>query len=450
MFERFLWLAAAMVLAGTGCDDDDATAPTSETTRFQVQVENVSMAYEFTASGAFNTPVGADMPGPIGPGDAYEFSFSAAPGSRLSFATMFVHSNDLFYGPDAAGIALFDADGLPIEGDITSEIALWDAGTEMNQEPGLGPDQAPRQAGPDSGADDPDDTVRLAADEFGNLPAVSDVLEVTLTSVSATEFTVRIENVSTNSTLMTSDGGSVAVPLAPGVWVVHPDDGPIFTTGESDRGEGLEALAEDGDPSSLADALAARTGLTVPLSPGVFAVHSTDGPIFTSGQPDRGLGLEALAEDGDPSELADALASAAGVSESGAFTTPVGAAAPGVLSPGQAYEFSVDAEPGDRLSLATMFVQSNDLFYAPAASGIELFDGTGTAISGDVTAELQLWDAGTEVNERPGVGLNQAPRQAGVDTGADENGVVRPVDDGFMYPGLTNVIRVSITPMPIN
>ena len=41
---------------------------------------------------------------------------------------------------------------MPVTGDITSSISLWDAGTEVNQEPGAGADQAPRQSGPNTGA----------------------------------------------------------------------------------------------------------------------------------------------------------------------------------------------------------------------------------------------------------------------------------------------------------
>jgi len=45
-----------------------------------------------------------------------------------------------------------------------------------------------------------------------------------------------------------------------------------------------------------------------------------------------------------------------------------------------------------------------------------------------------LWDAGTEVNQAPGFGSEQAPRQGGADTGTAENGVVQAVADGFTYP----------------
>ena len=110
-----------------------------------------NMHHSSSLHGIFNTPVNAMGPGPIGPGDAYEFSFKAAPGMKLSLALMFGQSNDYFYANDA-GIPLFDAKGKPMGGDVTSRIVLWDAGTEVNQELGVGPDQAPRQKAKNTGA----------------------------------------------------------------------------------------------------------------------------------------------------------------------------------------------------------------------------------------------------------------------------------------------------------
>jgi len=188
-----------------------------------------------------------------------------------------------------------------------------------------------------------------------------------------------------------------------------------------------------------------QSAMTTPFAPGVWAAHTAADPLFSAGQADRGVGLEALAEDGDPSALAAALASQAGVSTSGAFNTPVGETDPGPLPPGGAYEFTIVAVPGDMLSFATMFVQSNDLFYAPDGAGITLFNSDGTPVSGDVTGQVQLWDAGTEVNQEPGVGPDQAPRQTGPDTGPDENGVVQIVSDEFTYPDTSATIRVTIT-----
>lgn len=130
----------------------------------------------------------------------------------------------------------------------------------------------------------------------------------------------------------------------------------------------------------------------------------------------------------------------------GVFNTPADADGPGPLLPGSAYEFAVQAKPGEVLSLATMFVQSNDLFYGPNGQGIALFDANGNPIAGEVTGQLELWDAGTEVNQAPGFGADQAPRQAGPDTGADENGVAQPVSDGYTYPAAVEIIRVTVTP----
>ncbi|HKI96117.1 MAG TPA: spondin domain-containing protein [Gemmatimonadales bacterium] len=415
---------------------------------FTVTIQNVGNAYPFIKSGIFNTPFGATAPGPIGPGAAYEFSFTAPKGAKLSLATMFVPSNDFFYAPDTAGIALYNPDGSPVSGDVTDQFKLWDAGTEINQEPGLGPDQPQRQAGPNTGAADPDSLVRVAPDSFGNLPAVNAVLKVVIAPGPNSSFTVRVENVSNSTTLSTSDGKTQAVPLAPGVWVVHTDPAPLFRPGTPDRHEGLEALAEDGNPAPLGATLASRTGITVPLAPGVYAVSSSPGILYTSGQPDLGVGLEALAEDGKPATLAAALAADTLVSASGAFATPVGGSGPGAIGPGQSYQFSFQAVPGENLSLATMFVPSNDLFYAPSDSGIPLFNGS-TPISGDVTAQMMLWDAGTEVNQEPGVGPDQPQRQAAPNTGTSEQEPVEPIGqvggDAFTYPKTGDIIKVTIT-----
>ena len=179
------------------------------------------------------------------------------------------------------------------------------------------------------------------------------------------------------------------------------------------------------------------------LAPGAWVAQRGGTPFFTDGQPDRGKGLEALAEDGNPAELAANLPR-----NSGVFNTPVGADSPGPLAfmeMGNAYEFTFVARPGDRLSFATMYVQSNDLFLAPGDTGIALFTDDRQPISGDITAQIGLWDAGTEVNEEPGVGANQAPRQAAANTGADEGGTVRLVDDGFTYPAVADIVRITIS-----
>ena len=86
--------------------------------------------------GIFNMPIGADAPAPILPGGAFEFEFMAAEGMKLNLVAMYGQSNDLFYAPEKA-IDLF-VKGEAISGDITDKLMLWDAGTEVNQAPGVG------------------------------------------------------------------------------------------------------------------------------------------------------------------------------------------------------------------------------------------------------------------------------------------------------------------------
>jgi hypothetical protein len=359
--------------------------------------------------------------GAIGPGQGYELTFTAGKGHRLSFAAMLGESNDWFFAPAAAGIALYDANGAPVKGDVTDQIALWDAGTEINQEPAVGDSTGPKQSGPDVGAPDPDPTVRQLGDVItltdGTTfprPAIKDMIRVTITSNAANRsFTVRIDNVSTDTTLVTS-AGAKPIHISPAVWTVHTAPNAIFEPGMPDRGLGLEQLAESGRTYFLASNFAELSGAATPISPGVVIVHPAGvEPIFSHGLPDRGLGLERIAENGDPTALADAL-------HVDTFRVPVGASAPGAAKPGTAYEFDLVAQAGDRLSFATMFGMSNDWFFGTEPGGMALFDAGGVAIEGDVTEAVGLYNAGTEVDQEPGVGPDTGPQQAMPDQGAPD------------------------------
>jgi len=194
-------------------------------------------------------------------------------------------------------------------------------------------------------------------------------------------FSVLIESVSTDKTLVLPDGTTSRAPISPGLYLVSPDKWLLFHTGDAASRTPLERLAEDGNPDPLIQAMNRR---------GKHAVGFVHDQAFT-----------------------------------------------------------VTAKPGDRLHFAVMFAQSNDLFIGPRASGIELFDREGRPFSGDATSTLVLWDAGTEVNQPPGAGPDQAPRQAAPNMGPDENGVIHVVSDGFRYPAIADVIRVTITPKGI-
>ncbi len=168
-----------------------------------------------------------------------------------------------------------------------------------------------------------------------------------------------------------------------------------------------------------------------PIAPGIFVVSTDANSIFATGKPAGKDGLEALAEDGNSDALLKALHAKYG-DKADMF-------APGL-------EFEVKAKPGDRLSFATMFVQSNDKFYGPADGSIALFDATAKPVSGNLTSLVRLYDAGTEKDELPGAGPNQAPRQKAMNQGRDEGGSVGPANDGFTYPAASAVIKLTITP----
>jgi hypothetical protein len=213
-------------------------------------------------------------------------------------------------------------------------------------------------------------------------------------SAEPTKFTIKVDNISKGEVLQLSNGKTAPFVSAPVLWVIH---------------------------------------------------NGASNPIFTGGQPDAGKGLETLAETGNPAPLAKSLTGAKGIVSVGAEDLPVATTTHGPIISGQGYQFEISAAPGQTLSLAWMFGQSNDLFYSNDRP-IALFDAAGKPKSGDMTLQLSLWDAGTEVNEEPGLGPNQGPRQKTPDAGVAERKAVAHVSDRFSYPRTADVLRVSITP----
>ena len=433
------------------------------TQRFEVTIENVAQTapgdttLPITKSGTFGGMA------PIGPGQSEVFSFAVGPeelsgtGTALSFASMYVPSDDAFYAFRPEGIPLFRESGAPLGQDgpvnVTDRIRLWDAGTENTDDPIV-----------EITDDDGDGMLEEDGTQY---PLTSDVVKVTIESredpVSSGgsggyEFTVTVEN--------TSDP-SENIELSPGTYAAHFDQTPAADPDDVDPEEdvrypgfigledstassGLANLAQNGDPSEHADELDGATGITVPLSPGAVATHSDAIQPFSLNRSASG-GIESLAEDGDPGTLVEALGGADAVTDGASFGG-------GPLLPTKEVTFIVDAEtpgeddqgnliPGDRLSIATMHIQSNDYFYAFDPAGLPLFDDSGDPIGGEQTAELSLYDAHTESDQDPGVGVNQAPRQPGADTGPSQGGTVERVASDIGSTPLFDVIEVTVTPV---
>lgn len=329
----------------------------------------------------FDTPSGEGAPAPAFPGGAYEIELEASPGDAVSFATMLIQSNDVFIGPGEAGIALFDDDGVPLpDRDVTDQVSLWDVGSEANEAPGAGPTQAPRQGGPDTGP--AEGVVRAFAASTHALPLADAMMSVDVAEDGGT-FTVTLTNTS-------ADSGTLLTPLSPAIYALHDDGEALFTVGE-DAPPGLEELAEDGDPSVWAAALA-----------GVLSSVGTVG------------------------------------------------AAP--VMPGEFLTFDVTpTADAPYLSFATMVVQTNDAFFALPPSGVSLLNEDGTPrtaedVQADVRRTLAVWDAGTEADQIPGVGPDQAPRQSAPDQGDDDpdTSVRRHADSTNRLADLSGLVEVII------
>jgi hypothetical protein len=169
-----------------------------------------------------------------------------------------------------------------------------------------------------------------------------------------------------------------------------------------------------------------------PISPGIAFVHQGANPLVTIGKPAREE-LQRIAEAGQPEAAIAAMKKAKGVSQVVMFQ--------------RTDTFTVQAKPGDMLTFATMFGQSNDCFYAPKGGDVALFDKGGKPMMGGHAVEVVLYDAGTELNQAPGIGPDQGPRQdpGNWRQGELEHATVEPVRDTFAYPPVAEVIRVTIS-----
>ena len=187
---------------------------------------------------------------PLGPNQTYSLMFDAPLQAFISIATMRMHSNDLFLAFSDTGLPLFnEATGLPLYNritDVSSELYLWDAGTEANQKPGLGNRQPlkSRTSRPDS-----QNWVRFHDRRFDNTPAVTELASANIQYVGSTNGSYRfVFNLTNEGASFAPNPGCEEVEelFSPGLCVVHSEGNSLFTAGQPDYGDGLKALAEEG------------------------------------------------------------------------------------------------------------------------------------------------------------------------------------------------------------
>ncbi|MFP2995772.1 spondin domain-containing protein [Spongiivirga sp. MCCC 1A20706] len=430
------------------------------TTTFSITITNAAEVFNVHAFNMRNRTGETPTPGPLNmDNDSYQISFQAVPGTKFTPVTMMGNSNDWFLAPDdLAGIDLWE-NGAALNGvDIANKLVLYDLGTEADNDPSTFP-----PAGANVGPEDPNNLVRLV-DRNGMRG--SDYLTAILDYAagdgqSAGTFTLTITAINTANFVVT-----------PGIVVLHANNEPLFTIGQPDRGYGLEAIAEDGNPMPLynyftevgtnGSPLRLASTRTV-FSPGlVYAFNGESDPFVLQGQVNpTGNGLEELAEDGNNAIGYEYLGGKGFPVAKSNETMPVG--------PGQSLTFTIEVpqNQGYRFGFATMFVDTNDWFIAYNNAGYPLFDENGTPVSGFGASEKSyLYDSGTEIDQPTGFGADQAPRQTGPNAGAiDPNNLVRRVaglndvqfgkgqynnPPGVVYVedprGGYNVIKIEINP----
>ncbi|MFC7526863.1 spondin domain-containing protein [Parapedobacter sp. GCM10030251] len=401
-------------------------------TKTTITVENVLDSRPLVQSGTFQNS--GEVP-VILPGEAVSLAFSAAKGQAVSFAAMYGWSNDLFFAPANPGIALYSEDGMPMEGDVSSAIKLWDNGTRINQAPG----ESVTHPGMAESAPKPVMEVS-GTDEQGNSYAqASTMLKATLKYDGNSMFTLTITNISGNT--------ANATPFSPGVWAISYIAGgdllspnPLYET-DKPTANGLTELAEMGDNSVLGSHLAEQTGIFTPLSPILVVVYrGSENPLYKTGEKDRGKGLKALAQTGDASMLAAYLKTVDGVRE--VYVLP--AENTTVLlpkigdQPGSRVSQQLQVAKGDRLAIATMYGFSNDWFFASKDNGVDAMQ------KGDVSASIGLFDNGTAANQFPGAGITQV-NLAG--TPLEESKAIEPVPNPNAFttlPGISDMLNVTL------
>jgi hypothetical protein len=193
------------------------------------------------------------------------------------------------------------------------------------------------------------------------------------------------------------------------------------------------------------------------LTPVPFISHNGSFNLFDGGSA-ASSAVEVLAEDGVPSDVEGLAVAAQGAGDVLDYAIAFGPGAPPVLPPGTSVTVNVDADLAHPwLSYLSMLAISNDAFIGGAAGdgAIDLFPGGNPLVGSFVLTHLDVWDAGTEVNDE--LAAHVPALGAGLDAGVAEGGVITRPHPGLLgvgdIPGGANwiggdVARITITPEP--
>ena len=418
MKRQVLSIALIALLGFTSCNNDDDNNNQDQqeevvpTTSFRLTLRNAINYVNVKRIGEAPLTV---------TGQVFETKFKATRGTYLSFANMFAQSNDWFFGTDSQGIKLWEGD-TPKTGDISSYVNVYDAGTEMDENFLTDFENtiytAPRQQAPNSGPEDANNIVRDTGRNILNYLSADLSYDAT-----NREFTLTITKADREA--LPNKGF-----VTPGILVVHTLDNAIYEVGEPIRSNGFEGLAEDGSPMAIYQWFTEKGSTDAPLrlsssmsvlSPAVAYVHDgNQTPLFTRGEAiTADNGLEELAEDGDPQLAFEYLDAMDNVK---AYRSNAGAA------PDEIITFNIEARPGQRLNFATMLISSNDWFISNNQAGIELFNEDGSAKSTFDISKNYLYDSGTETDQEVGLGNGQ-PMLGNENVADDSDTTVRRVSE---------------------
>lgn len=214
--------------------------------------------------------------------------------------------------------------------------------------------------------------------------------------------------------LLTAAGGLAVVPA-----VASADD---------------DDASDDDGPARYRVTVENTAGGFQPMSPAGVVVHGRRADVWSVGAPASNA-VAAIAEDANLGVFVDTYDDAPHVSQ--AF---IGGGGP--FGPGGSITFEFDAHPGQRLSLVSMLVNTNDAF--TGLDAIKLRGGTRVY-------ETDAYDAGTELNNElashiPGpVGNNPFVRAPEGDVITHHPGVTGGADLDPMVHGWTDpVARITV------